>query len=116
MRARTLLAAVSFLAVPAPAGAVAPQVVAVTASGYAPSEVVVAAGGSLTLVSADATDFHDLVSHDSVNGVRLFESSTIGGGGVAGVSGVSALRPGTYPFFCSVHEWMAGNLTVLGTD
>ena len=113
MRARVLLAAVSFLAVVSPADAVAPQVVAVTANGYAPSEVVVAAGGSLTLVSGDATDYHDLVSYDYAGGQRLFESSAIPGGGAAPVSGVSSLGSGTYPFYCSVHEWMTGNLTVV---
>lgn len=115
MRVRSLLVAVSFLSVAAPADAVTPMAVAVSGSGYTLSEVTVTQGGSLTLVGADPVDVHDLVAGDRRNGAPLFASGTVGPGGVSGVSGVSSLAPGRYPFYCRFHEWMAGNLTVLAT-
>ncbi len=102
------------LAVTTPAQAVTPQVVLAYSGGYAPSEVVVVQGGSVTLVNADATQqWHDIVSRNYRNGAPVFRSGLIPAGGVSGVAGVAALAPSVYPFYCSVHDYMAGNLTVV---
>lgn len=112
------LVALSSLALAVPyaphAHAVKPQQVVVWAGGYLPSEVLLVQGGSLTLASADAQQAHDLVSLDlGPGGSRLFRSDVVSGGQVADVAGVSSLAPSVYPFYCSVHEWMVGNLTVV---
>jgi plastocyanin len=44
--------------------------------------------------------------------VRLFASRTIGGGAQAPVSGVGALARGRYTFFCTIHPFMTGSLTI----
>jgi hypothetical protein len=121
MHAPRRLLAVSFLAVswaPAPASAVGPpQAIVATAAGYAVSEIVLVQGGSLTLVNTDVDpEGHDVTSQDIVDGHPLFESATIGPG-IADVSGVSALGPGSsYPFVCKVHSYMVGNITVVGVE
>lgn len=117
MRARSSAAAVSFcaLAVPAPpAGAVAPQAVVAYSGGYVPSEAAIVQGGSLTLVNSDPALSHDLVSLDRFpSGGYKFRSDVIGPASAAPVTGVESLPPSVYPFYCSVHEYMTGNLTVL---
>lgn len=122
MRARTLfLAAVSWLAVASPAGAVTPvpvpQAVAAISSGYVVSEVYVVEGGTLTLVNADATLDHDIVSEDYVPGTgqrRFRTAGPVPPGGTAAVLGVELLQAGDVrPFFCSLHEFMRGNVTVV---
>ena len=114
MRARMAVVAVSWLAVAGPADAVAPQYVVAHGNGYAPSEVVVVQGGTLTLTSADPAQSHDLVSLDrKPGGGYLFRSVPIAAGQYANVAGVSSLAPSVYPFYCSIHEWMVGNVTVV---
>lgn len=112
MRARMLLLAVSFLSVGVPADAVAPQVGLAVASAFVPSELTIVEGGTLTFVNADAMLPHDITSLDRVNGIPKFRSATIGLG-QSPVDGVSVLPASIYPFVCSVHEYMVGNLTVL---
>jgi plastocyanin len=97
------------------AQALVPHHVVSYSSGYLPSEVTIVAGDSLSLVNADAFQSHDLVSLDrGPGGVYLFRSDVIGPAERAAVAGVESLAPSVYPFYCSVHEFMTGNLTVLG--
>jgi plastocyanin len=115
---RVRLAAVSFLvtAALAPGGqahALVPWQVLAYSGGYVPSEITVVQGDSLTLVNADTTLAHDLHSGDSVGGKPLFHSKVIAFGEQADVVGVALLPPSVYPFYCSVHEYMTGNITVL---
>jgi hypothetical protein len=117
MRLRTV-AAVTWLAVglavTTPAEAVTPLAVLAHSGGYVASEVVIVQGGSLTLVNGDATQqWHDIVSRNYRNGAPVFRSALIPAGGVSDVVGVAALEPSVYPFYCSVHDFMVGNLTVV---
>ena len=91
--------------------AVSRQVVTV-GSTYVVSEITIYQGDTLTLTNLDPIT-HDLVSRNlGPGGARVFSSGPAGTGESVGVSGVSSLRPGTYPFFCSLHERMFGNLYV----
>jgi plastocyanin len=93
------------------------------AAGFATPAVVVFQGQSLQFASIDVAP-HNVRSRATVLKrvrvgrtyktvrVRLFSSSTIDGGGVAEVVGVSALKPGSYAFICSIHPNMTGQLMV----
>lgn len=95
-------------ALPAP---VPHQVVTVAATFVSP-EIRILQGDTLTLTNADATLAHDLVSRSVVGGSRLFGSDPAAFGERVEVRRVSSLRPGVYPFICSLHETMMGNLRV----
>jgi plastocyanin len=110
------LAAVSWCALAltapfaSPAHAVAPEVTFAAAGTFVPSEVTIVEGGTLTFVNLDAQLQHDFISRDNPG---LFRSDIVSAGGVSEVRGVSSLAPSVYPFTCSVHDYMLGNLTVL---
>jgi plastocyanin len=109
---RAVLVALPLLGLVTPAEAAPMQVVAYS-GGFVPSEVYVVRGDTLTLTNVD-TVTHDLVSRQRrSNGTRLFASSNVGPAGQGEVYGVSALPASTYPFVCSIHSYMVGNLTVL---
>jgi plastocyanin len=114
----------------APAGAAPPPVPSVVvagpgafAAGFATPTVLTLEGQPLQFASADVAP-HNVRSRATVLKrvkvgrtyktvrVRLFSSSTIDGAGVAEVVGVSALKPGSYAFICSVHPNMVGQLQV----
>ncbi|HVF06156.1 MAG TPA: hypothetical protein VNA20_15040 [Frankiaceae bacterium] len=70
-------------------------------------------GDTLTLTNAD-TLTHDLVSRQRrSNGTRVFASPNVPSAAQGEVYGVSALPPSSYPFLCSIHSYMVGNLHVL---
>jgi plastocyanin len=97
-----------------PAHALAPHVVAAYSGGYLVGEIYLVEGDTLTLVNGDTTLDHDLRSIDFVGGSPLFSSAIIKAGQTSDVAGVSALAPGSdYPFACSIHEYMRGNIHVL---
>jgi plastocyanin len=106
-------AAATALAPNAPAHAVgAPLVVVAHSPSYAPADFTIVEGSTLTLVNGDTLD-HDLRSLDTSGGHPLFRSAIIPTGGTAPVNGVAALTgPNVYPFYCSLHEDMKGNITV----
>ena len=117
MKARRFaVLAVCALAAPAtPARAAlapVPHQVVTVASAYVLSEVAILQGDTLTLTNLDPLLSHDLVSRSVVGGVRLFGSSPAAAGERVDVAGVGSLRPGVYPFICSLHESMIGNLRV----
>ncbi len=114
------LAAVSFCAAvvaapltaqPANAALIPWHNVTLTSGQFTPSEIVVTQGDSLFLVNADATgQDHNIVSSDPGT---PFASANISLGGRGEVYGVPNLAPSTYPFFCTIHESMVGNITVV---
>lgn len=119
MFARTRLLAVSFvalapMALPAsPAHALVPWRVVSYSGGYVPADITIRRGDTMVLVNADATGgLHDITSLDSVGGLPLFRSATIGFRGTATVANVEFLEPSVYPYYCSVHEFMTGTITV----
>ena len=83
------------------------------AAGYATPVVVVGAGGELEYTNFDVT-LHDVIAVDEDEaGTPLFASAKIGIGQTAGVVGVELLEPGSYEFYCSLHEaTMQGTLVV----
>ena len=94
-----------------PAHALAPQVATAVFGGqFAPSEIKVVQGGTLTFVNLDPQLQHDLISKDNPD---LFRSDIVSFGGVSEVRGVSSLPVSTWPFTCSVHDYMAGNLEIV---
>lgn len=105
--------AVATAALPAPAHALAPSQVVSWANGYIVSEVTVVAGGTLTLTNADPNAWHDLRALDTVAGVPLFGSDILGPAQRGDVAGISSLPASVYPFYCSVHDFMTGNVTVV---
>lgn len=96
-------------ALPAP---VPHQVVAIE-SGYVLPEITVFQGDTLTLTNLDPRQAHDLVSLNfGPEGVRVFGSAPAAPGERVEVAGVASLRPSVYPFYCSLHASMIGNLRV----
>jgi len=111
LAATALACAVSALA-PAPAAAVVPWQVVVTANTFVPGDITIVEGDSLTLTNADLAT-HDITALDTGPTGPLFRSAVVGPGKQSAVFGVSDLPPSTYPFYCSLHEFMTGTLTVL---
>ncbi|HEX8003699.1 MAG TPA: hypothetical protein VF519_13495 [Mycobacteriales bacterium] len=115
-RARGTAIALCALAVPAaPARALpapVPHQVVTVAARFVVSEVTVFRGDTLTLTNADPTLSHDLVSRNFAGGLRIFGSPPAGPGERVEVARVATLAPGVYPFYCSLHESMIGNLRV----
>jgi outer membrane protein assembly factor BamB len=74
---------------------------------YATPVVTVQQGGSVTYTNLDAAQ-HDVLSVDG-----LFGTPLIGAGQQVPVSGVEALPPGSYGFYCSLHANMQGTLSVV---
>jgi len=89
-------------------------VVTVAPSYYAPIVVVVHRGMSLLLIQADPTQRHDVVSRAlRSNRQPLFASARSLAFGETGlVPGVESLPVGTYPFTCTIHPFMFGQLIV----
>ena len=75
---------------------------------YATPAVTVPQGGTLSYTNLDAAQ-HDVLSDDG-----LFGTPLIGLGQQVPVSGVEALAPGSYGFYCSLHANMRGTITVIG--
>lgn len=134
--AKMIAAAASMIVAGAMAPASAADLVIVAGPGgefvgYTTPAMVVPAGSSLTLAVVDlATHDVDATTYgsddnlwcDGIPGPNrifalgfcpLFESNLIGIGQTTPVHGVSALVPGTYTFFCSIHASMKGTLVVV---
>ena len=109
------LALVSAMVAVAGPAAAAPNVVTAANLTYAPAELTIRAGDTLTFVNPDRAP-HDVVSEASGgDGKPLFRSAVIyvvAGTASAPVNGVDQLAPGSYGYFCSIHNQMRGRLTV----
>lgn len=88
-----------------------PRQVVTVANVYVLPEISVYVGDTLTLTNLDVRA-HDLVSRNVSGGVRVFASAPTDPRGRSDVAGVSSLPAGVYPFSCSIHESMLGNLRV----
>jgi plastocyanin len=84
-----------------------------TATGYATPVMATRVGGPLSFVNLDPVA-HDVTSDEKgPDGRPLFASKVSGLGEVAPVQGLDRVKSGqTYPFFCSLHPGMRGNLIV----
>jgi hypothetical protein len=108
-----VVASLGLQAVPA-AGGPARVIVSTTAGQkYAPPMIVVPQGASLMLLQLDPSARHDVVSRYVVRRRPMFATArTLGFGEALMVTGVEKLKPATYPFTCSIHNWMSGQLIV----
>ena len=111
------IVALQIVASTAPASAIVsrPVIVATVAgSYYVPLMVAARQGMSLQLVQLDPTQRHDIVSRAASTTRRpLFASArSLAFGETQRVPGVEKLPVGTYPFTCSIHPFMFGQLIV----
>jgi plastocyanin len=98
----------------APAAARADETVyAVPVDRYSSSVITIDQGEALFFRNLDLNR-HDLVSKQQSGGKPLFGTPLLSTGGEALVQGVQQLGAGSYPFFCTVHTYMTGTLTVTG--
>jgi plastocyanin len=80
---------------------------------YDPDELTVKKGDKITVNNADTMP-HTVTNGESgsdPNSGKLFDTSIINGGDSAEID-TSAVDAGAYPFYCMVHPYMTGTLTV----
>lgn len=83
-----------------------PNVVTVAAMAYAPANITISAGDTVTWFFDDPGVAHDVVG---INGAaRLLNSPLI----ASGEYSQTFDNPGTYQYFCSVHPNMTGTVVV----
>lgn len=75
---------------------------------YATPAIVVPQGDTLRFTNLDTLAAHDL---DSESG--LFQTDNINASESVVVEGVDKLPVGSYPFHCTLHSWMTGQLQVV---
>jgi plastocyanin len=79
---------------------------------YSPAVTGLAVGDHLDFTNLEAAP-HDITARDSkADGSPLFASRTVGAGMTTPVEGTEALEPGAYAYFCTVHPFMTGAITV----
>lgn len=99
----------------APAAAHADErVYAVPPNQYSSTVITIDQGEALFFRNIDLQR-HDLVSKDQAGGKPIFGSPLLGTGEEALVQGAQQLKGGNYAFFCTVHPFMTGTLTVTGS-
>jgi plastocyanin len=97
----------------APAAIADETIYAVPVDRYSSSVITIDQGEALIFRNLDLNR-HDVVSKGQAGGKPLFASPLLSSGGEALVQGVQQLGAGSYPFFCSIHTYMTGTLTVNG--
>lgn len=112
MRRSVLLAAALMAATIHPANA-ADGVIAAAGNAFVPGDVTITQGAKLTFANTDAAP-HNVVADDTTKKGPLFRSTVASTGQTVDVKGVDSLKPGAYPFYCSLHPSMRGSLTVTG--
>ena len=80
---------------------------------YDPDPITVKVGDTIAVENKDTTPHTVTNGKDATdpNMGKLFDTSIINAGDSADVV-TADLKPGEYPFFCSVHPYMTGSLTV----
>lgn len=71
---------------------------------YTPASLTVAPGTKITVVNQDQAP-HTVTAND-----KSFDSSTIEGGRRGEFT--APTKPGTYPYICTIHQYMTGTLIV----
>jgi len=89
----------------APGGDVTPTQVAIVsvADGFAPGSVTVPAGAEVVWTNIDG------IPHTSTASDGLWDSGNMD---VNGTFSFTATEPGSYPYFCSIHPSMVGDIIV----
>ncbi|ABK78406.1 copper binding protein, plastocyanin/azurin family [Cenarchaeum symbiosum A] len=81
---------------------------------YIPADVTIDQGGEITWINEDIL-FHTVTSGTGLGEEDgLFDSSNVEAG--ESFSRRFPEAPGDYAYFCSVHPWMTGMITVVATD
>jgi plastocyanin len=115
MRGRQRAVAVALAAALGPAAAAAParadkEITAAPVNQFTTGSVTMDQGERLTFFNSDF-DAHN-VTHRDGGYAPLFASPTIGNGQRAFVEGSQFLTTGSYSFYCTLHTFMGGTLTV----
>ncbi|HEX8073591.1 MAG TPA: plastocyanin/azurin family copper-binding protein [Thermoleophilaceae bacterium] len=106
-----VLAVVSALLL-VPAARADQRIVAGPGQRYLTTSVTMAQGEPLTFVNQDRAGHDVTATAGGPDGRPLFATPVIGAGATAFVEGSQYLTAGSYAFYCSVHEFMQGTLTV----
>ncbi|HET7642818.1 MAG TPA: plastocyanin/azurin family copper-binding protein [Nitrososphaeraceae archaeon] len=80
---------------------------------YDPDELTVKKGGKITVDNVDTMP-HTVTNGESAtdqNSAKLFDTSIINGGETAEID-TSSINAGKYPYYCMVHPYMKGILTI----
>ena len=80
---------------------------------FSPGTVALAGGGTLSLVNLDVFDHTVTSVATDADGLPLFDVR-VAAGTSATITGIEALAPGSYAFFCKLHPQMRGLLVVEG--
>lgn len=76
---------------------------------YSPEKITISAGNSVTWINEDS-DFHSVTSGKPGTADGMFDSELF----PPGESWIFAFaNPGEYNYFCTIHPWMLGKVTVL---
>ena len=110
MRRAALLAAALLAGCLQPATA-ADTVITAAGNTFLPGDVSISQGAKLTFANPDVAP-HNVVSDATTKTGPIFRSTVATTGQTAPVNGVEKLKPGTYPFYCSLHPGMRGTLKV----
>lgn len=97
----------------APAASAQETVYAVPVDRYSSDVITIDQGEALIFRNLDLNR-HDLVAKQQAGGKPLFSTPLLSTGGEAVVQGAQQLKSGSYPFFCTIHNYMTGTLTVTG--
>lgn len=89
------------------------RVYAVPVNQYSSTVITIDQGEALFFRNIDLQT-HDLVAKEQAGGKPLFGTPLLGTGEEALVQGAQQLKGGNYAFFCTVHPFMTGTLTVTG--
>jgi glucose/arabinose dehydrogenase len=104
--------AAGLLAAPAAPSHAAAHTVVSAGYLYAPADLSIARGDTVDYVNLDPVPHNITSERGTATGELLFASDTINAGERAAVRGVDKLKPGTYGYFCTLHEQMRGTITV----
>ena len=90
------------------------RVYAVPVNQYSSTVITIDQGEALFFRNIDLQQ-HDLVAKDQAAGRPIFGTPLLGSGEEALVQGAQQLKGGNYAFFCTIHPFMTGTLTVTGS-
>jgi glucose/arabinose dehydrogenase/plastocyanin len=111
MRRAALLAAAALIATALHPARAADTVITAAGNKFLPGDLTISQGSKLTFANVDAAP-HNVVSDATTKAGAIFRSPVLTAGQSGEVKGVDQLKPGAYPFYCSLHPTMRGALTI----
>lgn len=114
-RAATTLAALAALAAAATPARADQRISAEFRDRYANPNVTIDPGERLTFFNGDVDDHSVTATSRGGDGRPLFDTGLIGTGREVEVTGATRLAPGAYGYYCTLHPFMTGSVTVRGT-